>query len=289
MHSRIAPLFTAAVMVAAPTLASAALIYEETFNVAAGDFNGSTGSGSGFTGTWAAATANESIVSGGLSYNVSGGGTINGGSAKLAASGTGNPLITRDLSTATSADSVYVRVLFNPASGDLNQSDFYVIANRDTASTSTSVNRVGVRVSETSGLADFIADSAAGSPNETRGGIDLNATSAGTHLVVARYWKSISGAGEIYDRISVWVDPTATDSATPDFTHIESSGIASISRVTMQTANFDASPEDIWQFDELKAATTWAEVVPTVIPEPASLALLGLGSLCMLSRRRRSA
>ena len=39
------------------------------------------------------------------------------------------------------------------------------------------------------------------------------------------------------------------------------------------------------QWDELRVGTTWESVTP-VVPEPSSLALIGLGGLCVLRRRR---
>jgi len=50
--------------------------------------------------------------------------------------------------------------------------------------------------------------------------------------------------------------------------------VASSGRITMNRAN---------DFDEIRVATTWAEVA---VPEPASLGLLGLAGLLLLGRRR---
>ena len=94
------------------------------------------------------------------------------------------------------------------------------------------------------------------------------------HLIVGRLRSD--GFGN-FIALDGWFDPAAGDVNSPDITAV---GTAAVSTVDM--AQFRHYNEQTWQ-DELKFATTWLEV----IPEPATMVLLGIGGLGVLLRKRR--
>jgi hypothetical protein len=86
---------------------------------------------------------------------------------------------------------------------------------------------------------------------------------------------------------NLYVDPTpgGTQPATPTATQSTATAINSVDDVgfkvqsTAATGNFELGP--------LLIAPDWADVTPASVPEPNTLALLGLGALSMLARNWR--
>lgn len=105
------------------------------------------------------------------------------------------------------------------------------------------------------------------------------------NLVVARFYEN--------NQLDVWLNPTdLNDSSNPDFSGGDSPGyVGGNPSYGLDTVTFNfgsGGAGETIEFDELRVATTFQEAVPfTLIPEPASAVLIGLGGVLMLSRRRR--
>lgn len=124
------------------------------------------------------------------------------------------------------------------------------------------------------------------------------ASTAGTHLLLAKAELNVSGAN---DRLSFWFNPdlssgegglgaaTYTDDSADTFgTALGRVGVMLIDRDQDGSGGFVSDPnEEIVGgelIDAIRVGTTFADV--TTVPEPSSLALLGLGGL-LIARRRR--
>jgi hypothetical protein len=260
---------------------SVPLLYED-FSYAPGELNGQSG-GSGFSGAWTASTGPTQVVDPGtsLSYAIPGGALVDGGNRALLVEGTsnGDNILFRSLSSPIAADEIYVGFLFQFRSGSLGDNDFSIFWHDSAATgTHTAVPNIGLKVNEGGGATnDFVAR------------IDLNGPSAystniaigQTYFVVGRLFKSTPGAGNVYDRFALWVNPAAVD-PTPDATSVFTGAIASFGMLGMRSANLDA--DDDLLFDSVRYGTTWSDVVP--VPEPGTGPLLALGMTALAAGRR---
>lgn len=84
--------------------------------------------------------------------------------------------------------------------------------------------------------------------------------------------------------VSAWINPSTGDLGTPDVTFTNADVGDLTSFYFRQGGNWDNGAA-AWTADNLIVATTFTEVIP--VPEPSSIALLGLAGLATLLRRRR--
>jgi len=85
---------------------------------------------------------------------------------------------------------------------------------------------------------------------------------------------------------SLFFDPTPGGSqpATPDSTQTTTTAISGVDDIGIK-AQSSASAGD-FNIDSLMIGTTWADVTPTAVPEPAAYGLMGAGLIALIYRRR---
>ena len=117
-------------------------------------------------------------------------------------------------------------------------------------------------------------------------------TNGDTALLVARL--DINDTGDETLKLYVNPDPLAGEPATADVTLTglemwqDTGSVASTTgAVAARFAGADDSSGQEFTFDNIRIASAWENAV-VAVPEPGSLALIGLGGLAMLSRRRRA-
>jgi hypothetical protein len=104
-----------------------------------------------------------------------------------------------------------------------------------------------------------------------------------THLFVmwAESYDGTNGSNDI----KVWIDPDLSEAeGTPDITGDRRTN-ASVPWLYLGDIELHTDTGLDYDVDEIRAASTWNEAVG--VPEPATMALLGLGGLGMLIRRKR--
>jgi hypothetical protein len=124
---------------------------------------------------------------------------------------------------------------------------------------------------------------------------DTTAKDTDTHLLVGclrKEWQWHTDSqlddpddAEYFTLMDIWIDPNAGDSATPDGTskYLDDKIMQGhyISELLLYVEN-GMDDGDYIEFDQLMMGDTWSDV----IPEPASLALLGIGGLALMARRK---
>ncbi len=237
------------------------VIAEESFNsYAPGSLDGAS-AGGGWASNWTAIDALAQVVdtSGNpMTYNVSGGGTVNGGNRALEVVGNNNNIVYRQLPLQT-GDEVYISFLLRTNSGTtLNNNDFLAVwLDITTSGGHGGAPNIGIKANRGngSGPEDIFARMSSG--NEVYQQAMSNGT---TYFVVGRIWKSNPGAGNPYDRFDLWVNPSYSEAGTPQQTSSGGAVLSSFNTLGIRVGNFESG--DIAQIDEFKLGTTWADVVP---------------------------
>ncbi len=244
--------------------------------------NGQSGSGDvNLAGSYVSNTTgvnvnvnDSSTTNNNLTYNVDGGGTIDGGlhSVRMSTSGvSGGVGYTRSLSSNFGGQTIYLRIV--------------VSSTAPFASTYLQF-RLGLTDGTNSvvGLADGFSPLTVPVASSSLNGTTIRAGTMATgtpNLIVAAFnW---TGAG--YTSMNLWLNPTATDLATPDATSAVTSFNPTFNSIGLNILNNPPNDRS-YAFDSFRVATTWAEVVPQV-PEPGAAALLIAGCAFGHSRRRR--
>jgi hypothetical protein len=248
------------------------LLFYDGFNYATGDLPGQDG-GSGFNAAWVNAKNNPTVTSTGLSF---GNLTVNGGTVINS-----NGQATRTLSTpvtttsdiVTNGGSIYLSFLVNETTSTPNY-DNLTLFNGTTEF--LSIGSVYYNANPSS----FYGFRSSGTGLTGTGYVFSEApvTDDGTHLLVMKLDYSIPNQTQL----SLYIDPSAELLGTPVTQTV--GGILIFDKIRIEMAGGSS-------IDELRMGATLSDVLPGIIPEPATLVLLvaGLGLLIGLRRCRRGA
>lgn len=277
-------LLGAALLLSALALKSeASVIFSEGFEYDTSLSTSLTGrsGGTGFTGAWNTNVTSGSLYlqNGGLSYQVVGGGFIDGGNTALRFDGASttsqNNLFNRSF-TSFNGDEMYVSYLIQVPIGKTLAS---------TKSTGIWFNNDNnwIYNYNATGTGSFGARIGGSSTNDPVGPLMAPGT---TYFVVAKLSKSNPGEENPFNRIDLWLNPGAGDlSSTPLFTATATGPTGAVSAYDLLGYRTNLASGNAIVIDNLVAGTTWSDVVP--VPEPGSFALLGLTGLAAFLLKRK--
>ena len=237
-----------------------------------------------------------------LTYNVSGGGTLSSTNVLQFVSNSGAVVqwFGRNLSSSISGQDVYARLLLKPVNGSYNSGtrlNWFMYAGTSNpgagnTSLSTGLGQLGQGTTNSLATQNLEATIGTSTTNNAIAKATPGITNGTVDLLVAKYaWDATS---KTYNSVSFWLNPAYGDSATPIATASITSGNANLGQLGLTTANLSAAGGTgsvTYDFANFAVGTTWQDVVPAAVPEPASLglALVGLGLLAGGWRPRRSA
>ena len=242
--------------------AQASSLLQEGFNYTAGDALGSSG-------TWSGGNSGMTIGNGNLTYP--GLGDLGGNDFSMAWGSAGSII---NSFSAVSSGQIYYSFLLNMTTGSGGNS-YLTALNPGTTTPGGSSDAVNIYIDSnnsqalrlrTSGQSEFSSGS---SPT-----LSLNTT----YLIVLGYDFDTATA-------SLWLNPTPGD-AQPTATESITGGgvVTSIANVGFKSQTVAGD----FLIDNILIGTTWADVTPTtIVPEPSTLALAGLGIFGLIASMRR--
>lgn len=232
----------------ASPVAHGALIASEGFDYPDGTLAGNNGG----TGDWGGAWAGGSTVSDGRN---------------LSGTAANRPIDTTFVGSPTVP--LYFSALFTKTGTDTTWATWLQLSNNSTARD----NDVRIGIAD-GGFSARIEDAA--SNTETNGDFGTY-TNGTTVMVVGKVDFNVSGNN---DQLTVWVDPTGFETSSNTNT-IGGQDIGWVTPTFALTETLALSGGDGF-IDDIRIGSTWA----SVIPEPSTALLGGLGMLCLLRRRR---
>jgi hypothetical protein len=243
--------FLLATALASPGMAHVVTASDAFSGYATGSLTGANG-GSGWSGAWTGSSV--AAVNGGQLDIF--GNNDNAATRQLAQTYSGNVLISFDLRLSA---------------GSLQGNDFLALW----LGNSLGPN-IGLKAN-CGGTAGCTNDLFARTNGVDAGGHAQDVSKDVTYSVLGYLQKT--GGSAMYNRFDLWVDPTQQELASltnADAFDLGNAGIGSFNRLGFRSANLDAG--DVLSIDNLRVS---------YVPEPGSLALLGLGMAAVMTAARR--
>lgn len=275
----------AALMGFAPSSASGAVVFHESFEYDTSTSNSLEGrnGGVGFTGSWntSVGSSNLYLTPGGLSYQVAGGGLIDGGNTALRYNGDGQTytnLFNRSFESY-SGNELYVSFLFEIPEGST------LSPTRSTGIWLNNDNNWIYNYNNPNTNSSFGARIGGSTTDYPEGPIPTPGT---TYFVVARISKSNSGEGNVFNKIELWLNPGVDGwQETPLFTAVATGPTGAVSAYDLLGYRTNLFAGNSIVLDHIIGGSTWADVVPGAIPEPGTGMLAGLAFLAAVLKRSR--
>jgi hypothetical protein len=278
--------------------ASAALIAYEGFNYAAGGTIVDQAGGFGFANAWqlngSGAGSINNTVSGSLSYTDGLGNTLqtSGNSLFLAGNTTGNQTAqpNRDLLALRDTGTTWLSFLgyrSGTPTNNVNTPSNPYPRGANVSFFNTGSERLAVGNSSGAALNNWSLIPLGSGPN-----IQQSAFSYSDLDFILIKIEHI-GDATVFDNAYMWVNPNLNVEPSTATAAVKSENLFdfSFNRVRPFAGGYDTAnggrPNALLNIDELRIGELFADVTPYVVPEPTSVALLGVGALALAALRRR--